>query len=420
MNSPQPTSKRKRNFLHPGEWRGKRARSGSRSGSPTDSGASSPGPSYSHGATQTPPNHDSVPSTGGGQQQPSRTSSDIPDNAAPGPQATAQRAPGGAVGATSTTNTNGISWTRLGKALQALRISTKIIPHLHSAIDGLKPLLHVFEEAARQRKEYDELATGLTAMVELLDKHLPDAASNEIKETIANISEKIAKEIESVNKRLSRGGTRQVLEGSGDGEDLIRCYRRIEQLFRQLQGEASMSSWNVASKHLIDTQLEKLRPVKLACFDSEISMDIGRRSCTENTRTKILGDSVAWADNPGGAKIYWMNGMAGTGKTTIAYSLCEELAATGQLAASFFCTRTSHECREAKRIIPTIAYQLARCSTPFRHALCGVLDKDPDIGTRIVSTQFELIIARPLQMAKDNMANNLVVVIDALDECSDP
>ncbi|CAE6531259.1 unnamed protein product [Rhizoctonia solani] len=274
---------------------------------------------------------------GGSEQQPSHTSSgSARDNAAPALQTTAHGTPGGAIGTTPARNTTGTSWTGLEKALRAVHISTKIIPPLHSAIDGLKSCLHVFEEAARQRKDYDDLATGLTAMVELLDKHLPDAASDEIKDTITNISGKIAKEIESINERQSRSGARQVLEESRDGEDIIRCYRRIEQLFRQLQGEASMSSWNVASKHLIDTQLEKLRPVKLACFDSEISMDIGRRSCTENTRVNILSDSTAWADNPTGAKIYWMNGMAGTGKTTIAYSLCEELAATGQLAASFF------------------------------------------------------------------------------------
>ncbi|KAJ1300929.1 hypothetical protein OPQ81_003355 [Rhizoctonia solani] len=111
---------------------------------------------------------------------------------------------------------------------------------------------------------------------------------------------------------------------------------------------------------------------------------------------------------------------AGTGKTTIAYSFCERLSDTGKLAASFFCTRTSQEYREAKRIIPTIAYQLARFSAPFRYALCGALDKDPDVSSRIPSKQFELLLAKPLHKVRDNMAKNLVVVIDALDECSDP
>lgn len=114
-----------------------------------------------------------------------------------------------------------------------------------------------------------------------------------------------------------------------------------------------------------------------------------------------------------------MDGMAGTGKTTIACTLAIELESRGQLAASFFCTRTSPECRDANRIIPTIAYQLARQSTAFQSALCQVLGKDPDLGSRNISTQFDQLLKMPLEVVKGKMANNLVIVIDALDECED-
>ncbi|KAG8709272.1 hypothetical protein FRC11_005721, partial [Ceratobasidium sp. 423] len=169
-----------------------------------------------------------------------------------------------------------------------------------------------------------------------------------------------------------------------------------------------------------NTQLVGLRPVMLAKYDSELSVDISRRQCTKNTRTKILETALAWSEDPGRERIYWMNGMAGTGKTTIAYSLCMELETRKQLAASFFCTITSPECREAKRMVPTIAYQLARRSAPFRSALCKALNEDPDIGTGSISSQFELLLKNPLIKASAQMPNNLVVVIDALDECRDP
>ncbi|CAE6508978.1 unnamed protein product, partial [Rhizoctonia solani] len=237
---------------------------------------------------------------------------------------------------TSSQHTGEESWTGLERALQSLHITAQICPPLHSAIDDLKSWLHTFKKAARSRKDYDKLSTGLTAMVELLNRQLPNSASDEIEGIIANITEKITAEIQSIDERRVGSKTHRLQEASRDKDDIIRRYRWIEQLFCQLQGKAIMSSWNVASKHLINAQLESLRPVKLAAFDSEILMDIGRRSCTENTRTKILSDSMAWADNPAGAKIYWMNGMASTGKTTIAYSLCKLLTATRQLAASFF------------------------------------------------------------------------------------
>ncbi|KAG8686224.1 hypothetical protein FRC11_009323, partial [Ceratobasidium sp. 423] len=113
----------------------------------------------------------------------------------------------------------------------------------------------------------------------------------------------------------------------------------------------------------------------------------------------------------------WMNGMAGTGKTTIAYSLCQELDSSFRLAASFFCSRLPPECRDINQIIPSVAYQLARMSHPFRAVLSSLLDKDPDVHIRLPHRQFDALIAQPFLEVKDTLPDNLVVVIDALDEC---
>ncbi|CAE6471318.1 unnamed protein product [Rhizoctonia solani] len=417
MSSPPPASKRKRLFLHPSNWEfgGKRSRTNSRSGSPLDLDISTRGVATAQTATHPrssspdgePETLVSHPLIGGVQDDTTL------------PRLGIEQAPV-TVGRASNQGTNETAWEALGKALGALHIRTKICPPLHSAIDDFKSCLHIFEDVARSRKDYAELATGLTAMVDLLIKHMSTAVSREIAETLEGIARNITKEVESIDKRQSCNGPRRVLAASGDNEDLLRRYRRIEQLFRRLQAEASMSTWNDTKRHLVNTQLENLGPVKLASYNSRISMDIGRRSCTKNTRTQILTDSMAWANDPDGAKIYWMNGMAGTGKSTIAYSLCERLEAAGQLAASFFCTRTLRECSEAKQIVPTIAYQLARRLAPFRDALCGVLDKDPDVGTLNTTSQFDSLLAKPFMESRELIARNQVVVIDALDECSDP
>jgi hypothetical protein len=114
-----------------------------------------------------------------------------------------------------------------------------------------------------------------------------------------------------------------------------------------------------------------------------------------------------------------MNGMAGTGKTTIAYTLCEKLNVAHQLGASFFCSRSLPDCRDARRIVPTIAYQLARFSHPFQEALCQVLAIEPDVGAYNISEQFEKLLRNPLLEVKQTFPDDVVVVIDALDECAD-
>lgn len=110
--------------------------------------------------------------------------------------------------------------------------------------------------------------------------------------------------------------------------------------------------------------------------------------------------------------------MAGTGKTTIACTLAATLESRGQLAASFFCTRTSEQCQDANRIVPTIAYQLARHFTPVQSVLCQALEKDKNIASLDVPTQFERLLRAPLLEVYKQIPDNLVVVLDALDECS--
>ncbi|KAB5592631.1 Vegetative incompatibility protein HET-E-1 [Ceratobasidium theobromae] len=308
------------------------------------------------------------------------------------------------------------AWGRLKTTLNVLQGGIELVPPLESAIGGLISLL---DAAAKNRRDYEKLAVDLEITVEFLHQHLKTPTMGPAMDRILSIARTIEKEIESVKARQERSAAGRALEADGDKDDLIGRYRRIEQLLHRIQIEASMSTWAIANEHLVDTRLEKLGQSKLASYDSKLSTSINRRTCTENTRTVILSDLNGWSDNPKSEKVYWMDGMAGTGKTTIACTLSGQLESRGQLAASFFCTRTSPECRDPMRIVPTIAYQLARHSTPFRSALCRVLSEDPDIGSRNIFAQFERLLKEPLEAVEGKLANNLVVVIDALDECED-
>ncbi|KAF8761808.1 ribosomal large subunit assembly [Rhizoctonia solani] len=202
-------------------------------------------------------------------------------------------------------------------------------------------------------------------------------------------------------------------------DELMRHCRRIQALFRQLQIDLSAGTWSVAHKTL-NTRLEQLNPVQLARYGSSLSTSINRRTCTQGTRTQVLADLTEWADNPDAPSVLWMNGMAGTGKTTIACTFSDQLKRKGLLAASFFCTRTSAECQEATRIIPTIANRLARYSPSFQQSLCEAISQEPNAKSKTIDRQFELLLAGPLKKAGGDKLTNQVVVIDALDECNDP
>ncbi|CEL54640.1 NACHT and WD40 domain protein [Rhizoctonia solani AG-1 IB] len=251
-----------------------------------------------------------------------------------------------------------------------------------------------------------------------LSQHLEKSKSASMTEFVERMSIAIKEQTDIIASKQRNGTGRHLAQAHKDQDEIMNAYRRIESLFRQLQSDATLSVWSTVDEQLVNTRLEALLPSKLAAHNSRLALEINRRACTQDTRVQLLLDLNDWSLDLGAPNIYWMNGMAGTGKTTIAYTFSEALKDRRLLGASFFCSRTSGECRDVGRIIPTIAYQLARYSRPFQVALTGILGSDPDIGTQTITHQFEKLIKRPLESVKEAMPAGLVIVIDALDECS--
>ena len=134
-----------------------------------------------------------------------------------------------------------------------------------------------------------------------------------------------------------------------------------------------------------------------------------------------MADLVAWAADAGDTNIYWLNGMAGTGKTTIAFTFSEILDNIQVLGASFFCSHLDADSSNADLIFPTLAYELARHATAASIALLDALEKDRNVGHRSMRDQFLNLIVTPTKAASKGVLTTpkpLIIVIDALDECA--
>ena len=137
--------------------------------------------------------------------------------------------------------------------------------------------------------------------------------------------------------------------------------------------------------------------------------------CLPGTRESILQNIVIWAKNPQSQNVFWLNGLAGTGKSTIAQSFSEVVAADGLLGASFFCSRDYLDRRELKNIFPTLAHQLACRYPQFRSQVVASIKKDPTLAHASLISQLENLLVNPLS-GRDI---SCVIIIDALDECID-
>ena len=122
-----------------------------------------------------------------------------------------------------------------------------------------------------------------------------------------------------------------------------------------------------------------------------------------------------WTRDFNKSPVFWLNGLAGTGKSTIAQTIAERVFASGLLGASFFCSRDFQDRSDLHFIFPTLAFQLAHKYPNFRSHLVSLLQSDPEVVDESLYSQMERLIVEPLQSA--NIST--VVVIDALDECKD-
>ena len=129
----------------------------------------------------------------------------------------------------------------------------------------------------------------------------------------------------------------------------------------------------------------------------------------------MLADIESWAKDFTLSPVFWLNGLAGTGKSTIAQTIAERIFAEERLGASFFCSRDFEDRSNLHFIFLTLAFQLAHKYPDFRSYFVTLLRSNPDVVHESLYSQMEKLIVEPLQM----IGVSTVIVIDALDECKD-
>jgi hypothetical protein len=141
--------------------------------------------------------------------------------------------------------------------------------------------------------------------------------------------------------------------------------------------------------------------------------------CLPNTRTKLLDEITTWANDKEGKSIFWLSGMAGTGKSTIARTIAQSFADRRQLGASFFFKKGEGERGNASRFFTTMASDLVKHEPGMLAGIRKALNEDSAVSQRALKDQFEKLILQPLLEIKEagSQALRRIVVIDALDEC---
>jgi hypothetical protein len=144
------------------------------------------------------------------------------------------------------------------------------------------------------------------------------------------------------------------------------------------------------------------------------------------TRETLLNSIVEWAMDfhptntiaPSSRpdRIYWLYGIPGIGKTSMAHSICARLHEKRTLGGSFFCRRYDPHLSDPKSILPTLICKLADTWAPYRKLVADRLRKDPHLNRD--SAGYELF-SRLLGSLQNHPSHTITLVIDAFDESRD-
>ena len=171
------------------------------------------------------------------------------------------------------------------------------------------------------------------------------------------------------------------------------------------------SSWFILNCFVVEQELLLGR---LKSIETNYHQDF---RCMDGTREFLLTQVVGWATKEPGqeeSNTYWIYGLPGVGKTSLAHSICAILHERNHLAGAFFCRRDDGSLSDPRNILPTLIHKLAGTFPPFRSVVAERLRNDPHLTSGSMKHSLLLELIRKLPRLPKR---TLVFVIDAVDEC---
>ncbi|EOA90843.1 uncharacterized protein SETTUDRAFT_102068 [Exserohilum turcica Et28A] len=304
--------------------------------------------------------------------------------------------------------------------IAVIDISAKIVSLCVQYSMAVKDAKGDIERVQRKVSDINHILEKIKQLLDSQDKTRLSATQG-----LLDSLEQCLNELESLGVKLEPGKTRKTMRRFGlralkwpftskEVDKIVLNLERYEQTFGlALQIDQTAVVFSIDQK----LDLAKLPVAIGASFNSHNEEHNAR--CLPNTRTELLDEITTWANNKDGKSIFWLSGMAGTGKSTIARTVAQSFASRGQLGASFFFKKGEGERGNASRFFATIATDLVVHEPGMLPGIRKTLDEDSTISHKALKDQFEKLILEPLLGIKQARSRALarVVVIDALDEC---
>ncbi|KAL3954467.1 hypothetical protein ACCO45_010030 [Purpureocillium lilacinum] len=282
------------------------------------------------------------------------------------------------------------------------------------------------DDIVQFRLEVIGLQSAANGVKELLAG--PSAERLKASQQLCNSVRHSESELQAVYERLRPTSAREIFTRLGlrtlrwpfQGKEVEKTMQKIARCTQAINLALQIDQTNL----LIDLD----RRAVLARLESEIAKGASFDSraeehhptCLQRTRVDLLQQVSVWALNPSAEAVFWLNGMAGTGKSTIARTVARELAHSHRLGASFFFKRGETDRASMSKVFPTLAADLAHNIPKIAPHVKDAIENCPGILRKSAHEQFDKLVWQPLStIASDSSSPIPIVVLDALDECED-
>ncbi|KAJ6524872.1 WD40 repeat-like protein [Mycena vulgaris] len=310
---------------------------------------------------------------------------------------------------------------------QGLHKLAKVIePMVPKPFDSPLTIFNAISDAAEKYIDNEE---RLKDMIEQLSSCLEEVnrgllRSEDYGDDFVKSSEQLAKlivdEALEIHNMQSLSLTEKTLVQDDVAQKICDCLDRLNRRTQEHHRRMTEIIIATVNEVLLHSLASKLSFAPQALFKADQRAGVAsRRACTPETRENLLRRLEAWAvdRSADSSPFFWLSGMAGTGKSTIAYTLCQRLNICGRLGASFFCSRNDEYTRSRKYIIPTIIRRLLLVYKPLFNILRHV---DLDSVNAASNEHIDELLVQPWSTSWQPINEApYVIVIDALDEIED-
>ncbi|KAI5121548.1 hypothetical protein M0805_002606 [Coniferiporia weirii] len=292
--------------------------------------------------------------------------------------------------------------------------ASQVNPYVGIAVS----VINAFYEGCKSQQEYHEAAVDI---MQELASFLPFTEDVPLRDKKDGVTGKVIQEMlelfceisGSVIKYSNKNFLEEMLSSSVQ-EKIKSSKDDFAKLKAKYDWCIKVETWKAVieiEEQVGDAALRTLHPASQAYYDID-------KRCLEGTRVAVLKRVEEWARSE--SEIFWLHGVAGSGKSAIANSVAHMFRQEMRLSGCFFCKRDDTECRDPKRVFPTLAYHLSKWHKGYRSAVLSVVrgENEPKL-TQSLQWQFDLLFKEPLTSLEDMPPGPLVVVLDALDECGD-